>query len=76
MLGELTGGRESAKESTHQVLSATIRVRNYPAVVAGDRLRDVRWDETWTINHVVPGDNEQVCDVTRPRWTASGGTAT
>jgi head-tail adaptor len=72
---DLVGGRETAKESERQVTTATVRLRNYPAVVAGDRLLDVGLDTTWTVEHAVRGDNELVCEVSRPRWTAGGGEA-
>ncbi|HEX4608855.1 MAG TPA: head-tail adaptor protein, partial [Urbifossiella sp.] len=35
----LSGSRTGSKESERQDVSATIRLRNYPAIAAGDRLR-------------------------------------
>jgi hypothetical protein len=40
-----------------------------------DRLRSHKWGDVWTVEHVVRGVNEMVLEVTRPRWTAGGGTA-
>lgn len=73
-LDDLSGGRASAKESDGTKVTATVKVQNYPAVVAGDRLVDGQWSETWTVDSVARGDNELVLDVSRPRWTVGGGT--
>ncbi len=70
---DVSGNRAGAKGSDRQQLAATVRVRNYPELVAGDRLRDAVRDQTWTIKSVVWGDNETVCQVTAPKWTAGGG---
>lgn len=70
-----SGGRSSSKESEHQVITATIRVRQYPAIKAGDRLVSYRWGDVWTVDHVVRGENELLLEATRPRWTAGGGSA-
>lgn len=72
---DLVGSRETAQESERQLTTATVRLRNYPGVQPGDRLRDAGLGHLWTVGHVVRGDNELVCEVTRPRWTAPGGTA-
>jgi hypothetical protein len=71
---DVAGGRAGAKESEHQVVTATIRLRQYPAC----RRRPAavaQWGDVWTVEHVVRGVNEMVLEVTRPRWTAGGGTA-
>lgn len=72
---DLSGGRAGYQESNRQTVTATIRVRNHPGVVAGDRLERAGLGEVWTVEHVVRGDNELVCEVTRPRWTAGGGSS-
>ena len=40
----------------------TVRVRNYPALSALDRLYSSEWDETYVIDSIGRGDNELVCD--------------
>jgi len=57
-------GRSSEMESERQETTATVRLRNFPAVAAGDRLRDRDGNE-WTIETVLAGDNEVVCEVVR-----------
>lgn len=71
-----SGLRTTSKESEGDQVTATVRVRQYPAIVAGDRLRSVRWGDVWTVESVVRGDNELSLEVTRPRWTTGGGTPT
>lgn len=70
---DVVGGRASAKESERQVTTATVRLRNYPDVRAGDRLDSA--GTVWTVLHVVAGANEILCDVETPSWSAGGGTA-
>ncbi len=73
-LDDANGGRGTAKESERAEVSATVRLRNYPGVVAGDRLVDDLGD-VWTVESAVRGDNELRLDVARPRTTPTGGTA-
>ena len=73
-LEDRTGGRTTEQERERQQATATIRLRNFTAVVAGYRLKD-GYGETWTVESVVRGDQETVCDVTRPKWTSGGGMA-
>lgn len=70
---DLAGGRASAQESERAEITATVRLRNLPAVVAGDRLS--AGGAVWTVESAVEGDNELILDVRRPRWTAGGGKA-
>jgi hypothetical protein len=58
---DVAGGRESRLEAKRQVSTANVRLRNYPAVVAGDRLSAVLG--TMTVLSVVGGDNEVTCEV-------------
>jgi hypothetical protein len=61
---DVAGGRETRKESERMVVSAVIRLRNYPAVAPGDQLRDGRGD-VWTLLTAVKLDNEVYCEVER-----------
>lgn len=70
---DLVGGRASGKESEGQQTTATVRLRNYPGVAAGDRLYDAGRGELWTVDHVARDVNELRCGVSRPRWTDGGG---
>lgn len=72
---DLVASRETAQESERQTTAGTVRLRNYPGVKAGDRLRDAKWGELWTVQTVARRDNETHCEVTRPRFTTGGGTA-
>lgn len=65
------GNRTGEKEQQREQLSATIRLRNYPAVKAGDQLADGDGG-VWTVGSVVAGDNETTCEVTSPTWTVGG----
>lgn len=40
---------------------STIRIRNYPAITAVDRLQD-NLDNIWVIESITKGDNETICD--------------
>lgn len=70
-----SGGRTTRKESEGAEVLATVRVRGYPPVAAGDRLVEYGLGYTWSVLSAVRGPNEQVLDVKRPRWTAGGGLA-
>ena len=61
-LEDVAGNRTVEKESEKQVTSATVRIRNYPAVVPGDRLGDADGG-IWTVKTAVAGDNETLCEV-------------
>ncbi|VTR95238.1 : Phage_H_T_join [Gemmata massiliana] len=61
---DVAGNRDTQKESERQLTTATVRARNYPAVVAGDRLVDADAN-TWTVKTAVEGDNEMVLEVER-----------
>lgn len=61
-----TSNRESEKESEGQKTSATVRIRNYPAVLAGDRLSDPNEGHMWEVMTArATDDNETVCEVQR-----------
>lgn len=63
---DLNPTRPTEKESEAQKTTATIRIRNYPAVMAGDRLYDAAEDDTWTIKTAhATDDNETICEVER-----------
>jgi len=65
-IDEATANRETEKESEGQKTSATVRIRNYPAIVAGDRLYDAAEDDTWEVKTArATDDNETVCEVER-----------
>ena len=53
---------EGIRAATH---SATIRIRNYPDVVAGDVLREVGEGVEWKVLTVTAGENEISCEVER-----------
>ena len=57
--------RETRDGVERQFTTATIRLRNYPDVVAGDQLRDLADGELWDVLTVVAGDNEIACEVER-----------
>lgn len=59
---DVAANRESRKEGERQVTSANVRLRNYPAIVAGDRLAG---EHVWTVLTVTEGDNETICEVER-----------
>lgn len=61
---DVAANRSTEKESERQLTSGTVRIRNYPAVVAGDRLVDGD-GQTWTVKTVIAGDNEISCEVER-----------
>lgn len=73
-LDDVNGGRGTAQEVERAEYTATVRLRNYPAVEPGDRLVDDLGD-VWTVETVVRGANELLVDVARPRFTPQGGTA-
>lgn len=54
--------RETQKESERNVVSATIRLRNFPPVGPGDQLIN-GLGFVWTIDTVRRGDNEMICEV-------------
>jgi hypothetical protein len=62
---DIAANRETRKESERQVTTATIRIRNYPGVKAGDQLRDAILGQTWDVRSAVELDNETVCEVER-----------
>ncbi|MDY3558120.1 head-tail adaptor protein [Gemmata sp. JC673] len=61
---DVIANREGVKESEKQKTSATVRLRNYPGVVAGDKLQDLDGN-VWLVKTAVNGDNELTCDVER-----------
>lgn len=58
---DVAAGQESRLEAKRQVNTASVRVRNYPGVVAGDRLSAVLG--TFTVLTVVQAENEITCEV-------------
>lgn len=74
-LQDLAGSRQGAKESERGGATGTARLRGFPAVKPGDRLTD-GWGRVWTVENAVAQrpDNETECEITRPKWTAGGGT--
>ena len=62
---DVAAGRVTEKESERQQTTATVRIRNYPAVAPGDRLHDVGRGELWTVRTVARGDNETRAEVDR-----------
>lgn len=58
---EVTANRESVKDAQRQVTTATIRVRNFPAIGPGDRLSGGGF--VWSVLTAVAGDNETTCEV-------------
>ncbi len=54
---DVGASRETKKEGERQLTTATVRIRNAPAVAAGDRLGD------WTVLTVTAGANELTCEV-------------
>jgi head-tail adaptor len=55
---DVAAGRTTEKQSEKQLTSATIRIRNFPDVAAGDKLREVASGAEWEVLTVVDGDNE------------------
>lgn len=62
---DVAGARETRKESERLVVSAVIRLRNYPRVRPGDQLRDDGTGDTWAVLTAVRLDNETYCEVER-----------
>lgn len=62
---DVAASRETVNGSSRMVTSAMIRVRNYPALVAGDQLRDEGLGDVWTVSVVWRGDDEVLCEVSR-----------
>lgn len=60
---DLAAGRVTQKASERQETSATIRLRNYPAVKPLDVLRDAGGGDEWEIETAIAGENEMVCEV-------------
>lgn len=63
VLETVDANRETALESERQQYAAQIRVRNYPAIVPGDLLREVGSGDEWTVLTVTAGDNEMAIEV-------------
>lgn len=61
----VVAARVTESESEKQETSATIRLRNYPAVGPGDKLREVGSGAEWTVETAVEGENEIECEVSR-----------
>jgi head-tail adaptor len=59
----LGAARVTEKASERQETTATIRLRNYPAVKPLDVLRDMGTGDEWEVETAVAGDNEIVCEV-------------
>lgn len=64
-VGDLVAGRTIELDSERQETRAVIRLRNYPAVSPGDRLRELGSGVEWTVETVLDGDNEVICEVIR-----------
>jgi head-tail adaptor len=58
----LSGRRQQDYGADRPGTAATIRVRNWPALSALDRLSLGEWGETWVIESVRRGDNELVVE--------------
>lgn len=65
VLEEPAGRRQADYGAEQTGADATIRVRNWPALSALDRLYLPEWGELWVIDSVARGDNELVCRVRR-----------
>lgn len=61
----VTGGRVTELASERQQTTATIRIRNYPAVLAGDKLVDQGHGDTWKVLSAARGSDEVLCEVER-----------
>lgn len=62
-LADVGATRSTELESERQLTTGTIRIRNYPAIAAGDQLRDAGLGTLWLVRSVVTGDNERICTV-------------
>lgn len=59
---EPNAGRDQTDYGSRQKgQDGTIRIRNYPAVSALDRLYRPEWGQTWILDSFYYGDNETVC---------------
>jgi head-tail adaptor len=61
---DLAANRVTEQESERHQVTASVRIRNYPAVAPGDRLRGTDGRE-WEVRTAVEGDNEVLCEVRR-----------
>jgi len=64
-VGDETAFRVTEKETTVQRVSATVRVRNYPPLLPGDRLADAGRGVEWFVVVATRGDNETSADCQR-----------
>lgn len=55
--------RQTRLESDRQEDTATVRVRNSPAILPGDILRECGSGTEWTVLTTTGGANELVCEV-------------
>ncbi|MEO8082697.1 MAG: hypothetical protein ABI780_02680 [Ardenticatenales bacterium] len=62
---DVAGGNADYLESDQPSTSATIRLRNAPAVNPLDQLIDAGRSETWFVSNITRGDNEVICQVSR-----------
>jgi hypothetical protein len=62
---DVAGGRQTRKEGERMVVSGVIRLRNYPGVRPGDKLRDDGRGDEWEVMTAVKLDNETYCEVER-----------
>jgi hypothetical protein len=61
----MDAGEDERGGGKRQRTTATIRVRNHPAVRPRDVLYSAEWDETWKVMTVQRGDNEMLLGVER-----------
>ena len=60
---DLTAGRKQTDYGSPQTgADATIRVRNYPALSALDRLYSAEWGELWIVANLRRAENELICE--------------
>lgn len=71
---ELNSGRRQRDYGADQTgADATVRIRNYPAVSALDRLVLGEWNEVWVLENIRRGDNEIIAEANKFDTLELGG---
>lgn len=62
---ELTGTQRLIGAANMPAVTCRVRIRQWPTIHLGDRLRDNQTGDVYQILGVVYGDNEWICDASR-----------